>query len=178
MKLYALELQLAVAQTHDYAVRRSGGDFKTGGKGFALDHQRMVPASFEAILESFKDCLAIVTDFRRLSVKQRRSPHHASAIDPRNCLVSQANAKNGNAPGKVLNHFHGHAGVIGRTRPRRNHDLVGGKLGFDVFHCNLIVSTHLHLLPQLAEILNEVVSERVVVVDDEKHFEILDFKTD
>src|SRR5438132_12487667 len=104
MKLHALELQLAVAQAHDYTVRRSGGDFKTGGKGFALDHQRMVPSRFEAILESFKNSLAIVTDFRRLSMKQRRSAHHASAVNPRDCLVSQTNTQNGNAPGIVFNH--------------------------------------------------------------------------
>ena len=42
MELHALDLHLAVAQAHDDAVGRGGGDFEAVGQAFALDDERVV----------------------------------------------------------------------------------------------------------------------------------------
>ena len=62
--------------------------------------------------------------------------------------------------------LHRVSGVFRRARPRRDHESVGFEercIGSGEF----VVSDHNRFGPQLAEILHEVVGERVVVVDYE-----------
>ena len=56
----------------------------------------------------------------------------------------------------------------GRPGPGRDHDLLR-RHRLDLAERHLVVAAHAHVGAQLAEILHEVVGERIVVVDDENH---------
>src|SRR5258708_1602786 len=83
-------------------------------------------------------------------------------------LMSQTYPQHRPFPGKMPYHINADAGILRRTRSRRNNDMAGLH-GFDFFHRDLVVATHFHRLPQLAEILDQVVSERVVIIENENH---------
>jgi len=51
-----------------------------------------------------------------------------------------------------------------------HHDAIRRELR-DLFDRDLVVAEHAHVLAQLAEVLHEVVGERVVVVDHEQHID-------
>src|ERR1700730_5952843 len=86
-----------------------------------------------------------------------------------NRLMAQADAQNWNAAGKALDYLQRNSGAIRCARARRDYDPFGEQLRFDLLDCDLIVAAHLNGLAQFAEILNQVVGERIVVVDDEEH---------
>ncbi len=79
-------------------------------------------------------------------------------------LVAQAHAEQRHLARERLDHFDRNTGVLGIARPRRDHDPFGRKF-LDPLQRDLVVAEDLHLHPQLAEILHQVVGEGIVVVD-------------
>ena len=166
MKLHALDLHLAVAQSHDDAVGRGRGDFEARWQRLALDHQRVVASGLETVFEPLEDGLPVVTDLGGFAVHEARRAHHAPAEDLSDGLVTQTHSEDGNATGEMLDHRQRHPGVIRRARPRRDQDLIR-RLRLGLFNRHTVVAAHFDLLAKLAQILHEVVSERIVIVDDE-----------
>src|SRR2546423_5653932 len=109
MKLHALDLHLAMAQTHDDAVGRGRGDFEARGQCLALDHQRMIAPGLETIVEPFKDGLPVVTDLRRLAMYEARRTHHAPTESLPDSLMPQADSKQRHAPREMLDHRERHS---------------------------------------------------------------------
>src|SRR5215207_889965 len=138
VELHALNLKAAVAQAHDDAVGRRGRDFEAVGQTLALDDERVVARGGEAVFEPLEDLP--------------------------DGLVAQADAEHRHVTGERADHLQRHARLVRRPRPRRDDDAVGPYLLLDFPDRHLVVATHLHLRPQLAEVLHEVVGERVVVV--------------
>ena len=60
------------------------------------------------------------------------------------------------------------AGAVRGAGARRNEDMRGCH-DRDLFERDRIVADDSRIRPQLAEVLHEVVGERIVVVDDENH---------
>ena len=58
------------------------------------------------------------------------------------------------------------ARFVRSTRPGRNDDAFRMQI-FDFFHRDLIVAAHLNLRAQFADVLDQVVSEGIVVVENE-----------
>src|SRR5262249_2378619 len=104
----------------------------------------------------------------RLAVHQRGSPHNLSSKNFADGLVSQAHAEHWYGFMKVLNDVLGNPGVRRDTRSRRNHDMRW-VLPFDFFQCDFVITEDPQLGAQLAQILNEVVGEGVVVIDHHDH---------
>ena len=172
MKLHALDLHLAVAQSHDDAVGSGRGDFEARWQRLALDHQRMIAPGFETVFEPFKDSLPVVVNLRRFAMHEARRTHHTTAESLPDCLVSQTYSQQRNATGEMLDHHERHTGVVRRARPRRDQDFIRTKLRLGLFNRHLVVAANRDLLAKLAQVLNEVVSKRIVVVyykDDDLH---------
>jgi hypothetical protein len=72
----------------------------------------------------------------------------------------------------MADQFDADASLLRSTGARRNHDPLRMQ-GFDFADANLVVTAHLDFRPQFSKILNEVVSKRVVIVEDEDHKSIL-----
>src|SRR5205807_8477100 len=101
----------------------------------------------------------------RLARNEPRRAHYASAEHLTNPLMTPANAENWKLAGEMADDCHRYAGVIGSARSRRNHNSIWPDRRFDFFNGSLIVAAPLDPLAQFTEILHEVVSERIVVVD-------------
>src|SRR5262249_16438382 len=74
----------------------------------------------------------------------------------------------GARPAEPFDHPKRDAGLVGRARARRDDDCVRTHLR-DLRHRDLVVADHFDLRPKLAEILNQVVGEGVVVINHEQH---------
>ena len=72
----------------------------------------------------------------------------------------------GIVPGQGGDGLEAHPAVLGTPRPGRDEHGVG-LLGPDARHVDGVVAVHHRLGPQLAQFLDQVVDERVVVVDEE-----------
>ena len=90
--------------------------------------------------------------------------HDAAAEGFADGLVAEADAEQGNLAGKLLDRRQRHAGLRRCARPRGNHQIIRLQAG-DLGQRDGVVAEDLDLLPEFAEILDQVVGEAVVVVD-------------
>src|SRR5437899_3427620 len=84
----------------------------------------MITAGIELLGDVFEDGFVVMLNLGRLAVKELRRPHDPPAEHLTNRLMTQANAENRKLAGEMTNDFHGHTGVIGRARSRRNHNSI------------------------------------------------------
>jgi len=168
MKLNALDLHLPVAEAHDKSVGRGGGDFEAGGQALALHDQRMVTSGLERIGQAFEDGPAVVMDLAGLAMHQFRRPDDLAAESLPDGLVAEAHSQDGYTSGQLFNHLKADPCFVGSFRPGRDDNRIGQFL-LDFIHSGLIVSDHSHLGAQFSQILDQVVSKGIVVVDYEDH---------
>src|SRR5436305_7727389 len=84
------------------------------------------------------------------------------------CLMPKADPKNRDLPRKVFDQINADSSLLWSAWAGRDQDMIGLSL-FDFFRSDLVIAAHLDLLPQFAQVLHQVVSERIVVVEDEDH---------
>src|SRR5437016_4188256 len=125
----------------------------------------MITPGIELLRQASEDRFGVVLNLRRLAVKELRRPHYLPAERLPHRLMTQANAENRKLAGEMANDFHGHTGVIGCARPRRNHNSIWPDCRFNLINGYFVVAAHFDSFAQFAKILHEVVSERIVVVD-------------
>src|ERR1051326_5549579 len=97
-----------------------------------------------------------------------RGPDHSSAECLTDRLMTQADTENRHLATELLDDAQRHAGVSGCAGSGRDNDSIRRHF-FDLIERDFVVAADFDTLPQLAEILREVVRKRVVVVDDQKH---------
>ena len=90
------------------------------------------------------------------------------AVDLTDTLVTQAYAENWYPRTEVRDNLATDACFIGCAWSRRNHNAFRIHL-LDLPYPHLVVSIHQDLRPELAKVLHEIISEGVVVIDDQKH---------
>src|SRR6266851_2369699 len=125
----------------------------------------MITAGIEMLRHVFEDGFVVMLNLGRLAMNEPRRAHDPSAKHLTNRLMTQANAENRELAGEMANDFHRHTRIIGSARPWRNHNSIWPDRRFNLVNRNLIVAAHLDSFAQLAKVLHEVVSERIVVVD-------------
>ena len=135
----------------------------------SLDDERMVARGRERLGQFAEHAFFVVMDFTGFAVKEFWSADNFAAERGADGLVAQADAQNREFAGKFFDQLDRNAGFLRRARPRRNDDLLGLASG-DFFDGNFVVAMDFYLATQLAEILGEVVGERVVVVEQQNHF--------
>src|SRR6185369_1192921 len=91
--------------------------------------------------------------------------NHSSTINLPNCLMTQAYSKQRNSSSESLDHSQRNTSVVWGSRSRRNDDSFRTQL-FNLVQSNSIIASNFYHFAQFAKVLNQVVSERVVVVDD------------
>src|SRR3954451_25156864 len=158
MELDALDRQLAVADAHDLAVVAARGDLEL--VGHRRRGERVVAADLESLRQSLKDAASVVLDHARLAVQQalRAADLAAERLDDR--LMTQADAERRHA--RVP---HEADQLLGRPAGAGREDQVR-RLELRV---ELVRPLHGDFGPELAQVVREVVRERVVVVDEQDH---------
>ena len=80
--------------------------------------------------------------------------------------MAETNAKNRRLRSESPNYFVANASILRPARPRRNADPVGRER-FRFADGDLVVPLHDHLATEHAEVLDEVIGKRIVVIDDQ-----------
>jgi hypothetical protein len=82
--------------------------------------------------------------------------------------VAEADTEDGNFSAEMPNHIATDTRIGGRAGSGGDDDFFGSEL-LDVGNGNLVVALHKELGTKFPKVLNEVVGERIVVIDDEDH---------
>ena len=90
------------------------------------------------------------------------------AEDLADALMAQAHPQQRPPRAQLADHVAGDPGVRRLARPRRDDDMIRGQR-LQRRHGNGVVAKDLHLRAQLTEVLHQVVSEQIVVVDYGDH---------
>ncbi len=115
-----------------------------------------------------------MVDGAGFSMHQSVGSNHLAAKCLSDRLMAQTDAQDRRSPrrtGHVLYQRNQNSGIMGRARARRQHNPLRVQ-GFDLFRRQLVVAANHNLRAQFAQVLHEVVSERIVVVEDENHAEL------
>src|SRR5262245_4949212 len=102
-------------------------------------------------------------------MKDLRRPHHSAAKGLANGLMTETNTEYRQLLTEMLKHVDGNAGVVRSSGTRRDDDSIRPQGRFDFGNRYFIVPAYLNALAQFTEILDQVVGERIVVVDNQKH---------
>ncbi len=175
VELDAFDGKLAVAEAHDDAVGGFGGDFEAARQRAAFHDERMVARSFEILREAAKNRSAVVVNFAGFAVHDFFRADDFAAERVADGLMAEANAENGNFSGETLDDGHAQAGFARRAGAGRNNDALGTHAR-DFVESDFVVAADGEFLPQLAEVLRQVVGEGVVVVEQQEHFRKRDAK--
>ena len=168
VELDAFDGKLAVAEAHDDAVGGFGGDFEAARQRAAFDDERMIARGFEILREAAKNRFAVVMNFAGLTVHDFFRADDFATERVADGLMAEADAENGNFAGEVLDDGHAQTRFARRAGAGRNNDAFGAHAG-DFVECDFVVAADFELLPHLAEVLRQVVGERVVVVEEQNH---------
>src|SRR5579863_6981235 len=99
---------------------------------------------------------------------QVRSAYDLAAESCADGLMSQAHAEDGYFAGEVPDEINADAGILRRAWSGRDHNALGLHI-FDVSNRDLVVAANLVLRPEFSEILDEVVSKGIVIIENENH---------
>ena len=168
MELHAFHAEGLMAHSHDFSFGRFRGDLKAGRKARAIDNERMVSRRVEGIGQLPENRPAVMLYGRRLTVHEAHGSDDFSAKCDGQRLMTKADAQKRQASGEMLHGLDRDTRLVRRARSRRDNDAAGLE-GLDLFDRNLIVAIDPYVLPQLAQILNEIVGERVVIIDHQQH---------
>ena len=111
--------------------------------------------------------LALMVELIGLAVHDTGGAHDLAAEGLADGLMAEAHAEDGQATGEMADHVQGDPGLVRRVRPRRQADPIGRK-SLDAGQIDGIVAHGVDIFTEFAEILDEVVGERVVVVDHQQ----------
>ncbi len=174
MELHAEEWGFAVGDAHDLAVAARflgpGSDFEFRGERVGLNHQAVITRSLERIVETGEQPLAIVVDHVGLTVHEMLGADDLGAEGLAHRLMAEADAQQRQAALQALATFDRNAGFSRCARTGGDDDAI--RLAVEDFiDRDLIVAVDLDVERRvdLAQPLDEVVSEGVVIIDEEDH---------
>jgi hypothetical protein len=136
----------------------------SAGNGF-IDDERVITHGFKWRRNVFENTLSVVCDRRGLAMHETWRAIHFSAVDGAETLMSETDTEHGDLAGEMFDRIRGNAAIFDRFAGARGNDEMI-RLERDQFiQRNLIVAEHTNLRAELAEVLNEVISKRVVIIN-------------
>src|SRR5262245_18044966 len=170
VELDALDEQLPVAHSHDRLAVAVGGPRRAlehGRQTRGVDHERVVAGGIERIRQAREDAPVVVVDGRGLAVHDARGADDLAPEGGADRLMAEADTEDRDPSREALDERHRDAGVARGARAGRDDDPVGSERGHLVERDG-VVAPDLELRAQLTQVLDQVVGERVVVVDHEE----------
>ncbi len=167
VELHGLDRQGAVAHRHDDAVVGGGADLELVGHGGGVDGQRVVPGDGQRIGQAREAASAVMGDDARLAVAQLRSAGDGGAEGDGHGLQAEADAEDRQVGAGAPDDVDADAGVLGGAGAGREEDAVEALAPVVPAEPRVVVAPDVDLCAELGQILDDVVDERVVVVDDE-----------
>ena len=149
----------------------SRGDFELGGKTFVGHDERVIAGAGHRGRDVCEDRLTVVGDLAGLAVHELGCADDVTSEGCADGLVAEADAEESGCAGlrwRSADEVDADAGVLRGAGAGGDEDAVGVQV-FDLLWGQFVVATNDHLLAELANVLDEVVGEGVVVVEDEDH---------
>src|SRR5438094_8371713 len=115
----------------------------------------MVSGRWKTLRQSFEQPLAVMKNFTRLSMHQRRRADDPASEYFADRLVTETNSQHRNGFMKMPDDIFRNSRIRRRTRTGRNDD-TRRLQAVNFLKRDLIVSEYAKLFPKLAQILNEV----------------------
>src|SRR3984893_3585273 len=172
MKLHSFNFVPFVSQSHNDPVIRLRCYRRLSRQTLSFHNQGAITRRGKRVSQLPQHALPIMVNLAGLAMNQWRSALYLPAKSRSNRLVPQAHAKNWKLPRQFLDQLHGNSRLLRRAWTWRNHNPFR-LFPLDIFNADLIVAMHFHLASQFAQILRQVVSKRVVVVEQQNHFSFL-----
>src|SRR4029078_6422251 len=88
------------------------------------NHQGVIPASEEGLVDAREHALAIVPAGGRRAVHRRLGARYGAAVDHADRLMTETHAEKRRPRTESLDHLWRDAGVLGTAGPREDHDLI------------------------------------------------------
>ncbi len=178
MELYAFNRELAVPQAHDDAlavgIMRFRADLQLFGQSFFGDDERVISRGGHWQRRVFKNSPAVMRDLADFAMHDLAGAHDVTAERGADGLVPQTDAENRALTGEVLDEINADASLMRCARPRRDQDVIRPE-ALDFLRGDLVIAADLHFFTQFTKILDQVVSEGIVIVEDENHGDCLQF---
>ena len=174
MKLHALKRRCAGGgfppNAHDLITLRASGDFKVRVNRGWVDHQRVVARCDEWVGHANKESAPIMMNGTGLAVHCDVIAANGHTVDVTDRLVTEAHTECRNAPLEMRKQRAADAGLLRRARTGRDHQVRGAKrLGTGDVDGIITDDFDAQARVDLAETLDEVPGERVIVVNQEEH---------
>jgi len=165
MKLHAANGIILVADSHDFPLTGLSRDLQAIRHSLAFDHQGMIPGGGERVGHVFEQALPVVLDRRRFAMHYPIIDNDLTTEGVADALVAQADAEERHFRSERANDVVGKAGFARRTGTGRNENSLRLKLA-DLFERNLVIAPHFQVHLHLAQVLDEIIGERIVIIDD------------
>lgn len=166
VKLHSPDRECLMPQPHDFSFGGLGRDFEAIGARLAFEDQGMVARRGKSLRKPGEYIGVAMRNGGSFAVHESIGSHDFSSEVVADGLMAEADAEEGDFTGKCGDHLDGNSGFERRARARGNEDSVGLE-GEGFGGRDLVVAKYALLHAQLTEVLDEVKSEGVVVVDDE-----------
>ena len=164
MKLHAVNGPVAMRNRHYQAVVGLSRDLEILGRGRPVDHEGMIARGVKRAVHPAKQAARIVRNPRDLAVHGKRRAHHPSAEDLTDRLMAEADAEYGLRRARRAHQIQADARFVGRARAGREHQRIW-LFSDRLVDRNFVVAPNLHVGAELADIVDEVEGETVVIVD-------------
>jgi hypothetical protein len=167
VELDALEGKRLVADAHDLAFRCPGRHLESVGNFVAARDERVIATRAKRIRKIRVEPAPVVQHVGGLAVHQPLGTHDGAAVDLDHRLVAQADPEHGDRSREGADHLLRHARL--RRHAGTGRDAQVRRLDPPcLVHHDRVVAMHAHVGAEHEEGLHQVVSEGVVIVDQQE----------
>src|SRR2546425_11110713 len=128
----------------------------------------MVSSGRKALWQPFKQSLAVVKNLACFPVHERRGSNDLASEYFTDGLMAEANTEYRNRFMKAPDNIFGYSRIRRCARARRN-DNARRFQALYFFQCDLVIPEYVQFFAKLAQVLHQVIGERVVIIDNENH---------
>lgn len=168
MKLQTNDGKLTVLDAHHDSVASPGRNLKLRWESVLVDDQGMIATGQQWAGQSVKHTFAVVMDLTCLTVDWTGRSHNRAPKAGGNCLVPQADTQYWHFVGKVTNDIQRTPGFRRSAGAGGYHNGVRTQ-STHILYTGLIISSDNDVLVKTHQIASQIVSEAIVVVDQEDH---------
>src|SRR5258708_7660655 len=172
MKLHAFDWIPLMAEAHDsfrpIRLGRPGAHFEFGRQVLFLHDERVITGCGEWRLKVFEDRSSVMLHLTRFAVHKVGCAYDFPAESSPQSLMAQADAQNRQFAGQMPEKIDADTCLLWGTRPGRDHNTLRAH-GLNFFDRDLVVAADYHFRTQFAQILHQVVGERIVIIEHKHH---------
>src|SRR3954467_14166521 len=167
MKLHAMRRIGLVRRAHHEPVGLRDHVERARDRG-AVDDERVIARGFERTVDAAKYASALVGHFGEFAIHRYRRAHDLAAKRLTHRLQAEADAEHRDGRRGFFDEIETDAGFVRCAGTGREHNRVRIGLHY-IPDGHLVVAMHDDVRPQLAEVMDEIEGEAVVIVDEDNH---------